>query len=541
MPSSVDRTPQRRVQVLDCTLRDGGYYNDWDYPFDLVKRYVEAMTAARIDVVELGFRTLDGDGYLGATAYTTDAFIERLNPSPSLRLAVMLNAKEILAAADPRHAIRAAFARRSHSPVSLVRIAANRGEVARLGPAIEELHDLGYRTALNVMQVSELDLPAIESFGKQAAGFGVELAYVADSFGALRPADVAPIMRALADGFGPEVGCHLHDNMSYALANTMEAVDAGAVIVDATIQGMGRGPGNVRTEYVVMELARRGLTAAGVHPLVNLVERDFAELRSRHGWGSSLYYFQSANLAVHPTYVMELTKDDRYSPLEIVTALDRLNAGGATSFDVRRLSDAVQGEPLRYPGGSHVQDWFTARDVLVVANGPQAREKRAEIEMFVREHEPFVVALNAHLPIDASLVDAVAVCHPERAVLDASALAALECEVIAPRALLDAIGVGVKRLRDVGYRVAATEMGAEPGGMVIPHPIVAGYVLAILAAGDAKRVLLAGFDGYGDADPRHAMMQETIDVFSAANAGTPVVAVTRSSYRVSQRSMFAPL
>lgn len=541
MPRGDDRTPTAHVQILDCTLRDGGYYNDWDYPFDLVKRYVDAVGAARIDVVELGFRTLQADGYLGATAYTTDAFVERLAPPPSLRLAVMLNAKEIVAAADSRHAIRSAFARRANSAVSLVRIAANLNEVERLGPAIEELHELGYETALNVMQVSELELAAVESFGRRALDFGVAYAYIADSFGALRPADVAPIMRALGAGFGTNIGCHLHDNMSYALANTMEAVDAGAVIVDSTIQGMGRGPGNVRTEYLVTELSRRGLTDARVNPLVNLVERDFAALKSRYGWGSSLYYFQSANQAVHPTYVMELTKDDRYSPLEIVTALDRLNAGGATSFDVRRLTDAVQGDPLQFPGGCAVQDWFTARDVLVVANGPEAAAKRAEVEMFVRQHQPFVVALNAHVPIDPALVDVVATCHPERAVLDASALAELGCTVLAPRALLESIGVQVGELRDVGYRVVPGKMGSERTGVVIPHPIVAAYVLAILAAGDAKRVLLAGFDGYSEADTRHAMMQDTLDVFRAANPATSVVAITRSAYRVPQRSMFAPL
>ena len=541
VPKGVTVGAPKQVQILDCTLRDGGYYNDWDYPFDLVKRYVDAMAAARIDLVELGFRTLESDEYLGATAYTTDAFIERLNPPDSLRLAVMLNAKEIVAAGDQRTAIRSAFSRKSHSRVELVRIAANRNEVPQLSSAIDELHELGYSVALNLMQISELSLETIEQFGRDAKSYGVSWAYIADSFGALRPADVAPIMRALGEGFGANIGCHLHDNMSYALANTMEAINAGAVIVDSTIQGMGRGPGNVRTEYLVMELARSGLSSARLNPLVNLVERDFAEMKRHYGWGSSLYYFQSANLSVHPTYVMELTKDDRYSPSEVVSALDRLNAKGATSFDVRRLTDAVQGDPLNYPGGNNVRDWFTARDVLVVANGPEAHSKREELEMFIRQHKPFVIGLNAHLPIDMSLVDVIAVCHPERAVLDSLALAEADCEVVAPRALLDSIGVSVKRLRDVGYRVAPGAFATERNGVVIPHPIVAGYVFAMLAEGEAKRVLLAGFDGYTASDPRHVMMQESLDIFRAKQPATPVVAITRSSYDVPQRSMFAPL
>ena len=541
VPKGVTGGAPKQVQILDCTLRDGGYYNDWDYPFELVKRYVDAMAAARIDIVELGFRTLQSDEYLGATAYTTDAFIERLCPPDSLRLAVMLNAKEIVAASDQRTAIRSAFARKSHSRVELVRIAANRNEVSQLGSAIDELHELGYSVALNLMQVSELALETVEQFGRDAKSFGVSWAYIADSFGALRPADVAPIMRSLGSGFGPNIGCHLHDNMSYALANTMEAINAGAVIVDSTIQGMGRGPGNVRTEYLVMELARNGLSTARLNPLVNLVERDFSDMKRHYGWGSSLYYFQSANLSVHPTYVMELTKDDRYSPSEVVSALDRLNAKGATSFDVRRLTDAVQGEPLNFPGGSNVHDWFTARDVLVVANGPEARSKREELEMFVRQYKPFVIGLNAHLPIDTTLVDVIAVCHPERAVLDTSALAETVCEIVAPRALLDSIGVSVTRLRDVGYRVAPGEFAIERNGVVIPHPIVAGYVFAMLSAGEAKRVLLAGFDGYSSADPRHVMMQESLDMFRKKQPATPIVAITRSSYDVPQRSMFAPL
>jgi 4-hydroxy 2-oxovalerate aldolase len=530
-----------RVQILDCTMRDGGYYNDWDYSFQLVKRYADACAAARIDIVELGFRTLQSSGYLGATAYTTDAFIERLEVPDHLQIAVMLNAKEILAASDPRVAMRACFSRRANSHVSLVRIAANLPEVERLAPAVEELRELGYEVALNLMQVSEVSHPTITKFGATAKSYGAKYAYIADSFGSLRPRDMAPIMRALADGFGPEIGCHLHDNMSYALANTMEAIEAGAVIVDSTVQGMGRGPGNARTEYLVMELAHRGLTGASVQPLVNLVERDFAEMKRQYGWGSSLYYFRSANLAVHPTYVMELTKDDRYSPSEIVAALDRLNSRGATSFDIRRLTEAVQGAPLQFAGGRQVDDWCTARDVLIVANGPEARIKRPEIEMFIRQYRPFVLGLNAHLPIDLALVDAVAVCHPERAVLDASALAALDCEVVAPAELLASLNIKVKRHRDVGMRVLPGAFVSDDSGVVIPQPLVIGYALALASAGKAKQIFIVGADGYESGDPRQLGVQAALDAYQDWSGRLPLTALTRTNLAVEQRSLFAPI
>lgn len=52
-------------KVLDCTLRDGGYYTAWDFPTTIIERYLDAMRAARVDVVELGFRFLRNEGFKG--------------------------------------------------------------------------------------------------------------------------------------------------------------------------------------------------------------------------------------------------------------------------------------------------------------------------------------------------------------------------------------------------------------------------------------------------------------------------------------------
>jgi hypothetical protein len=274
---------------------------------------------------------------------------------------------------------------------------------------------------------------------------------------------------------------------------------------------------------------------------VNLVENDFAELKAAYGWGSSLYYFQSANMSVHPTYVMELTKDDRYSPSEIVSALDRLSDRGATSFDVRRLTEAVQGKPLRFAGSNNVSDWCTARDVLIIANGPEAHAKRSEIEMFIRQHQPFVIGLNAHLPIDMSLVDAVAVCHPERALLDASALATLNCEVVAPQELLTSLGITVKHHRDVGMFVTDAGFAADASGVGIPDPLVLGYALALATEGKAKQIFIVGADGYDAADSRQITVNNTLAQYKLHSAPLPITALTKTSLALDQRSLFAPL
>ena len=54
--------------LLDCTLRDGGYYNSWDFPLSLINTYLSAMKSAEIDFAEIGFRLFENNGFKGGCA-----------------------------------------------------------------------------------------------------------------------------------------------------------------------------------------------------------------------------------------------------------------------------------------------------------------------------------------------------------------------------------------------------------------------------------------------------------------------------------------
>ena len=63
--------------LLDCTFRDGGYYNNWNFDIDLINQYLNAMEIAKVDVVELGFRFLKSDDFLGPCAFSKDNFFNK--------------------------------------------------------------------------------------------------------------------------------------------------------------------------------------------------------------------------------------------------------------------------------------------------------------------------------------------------------------------------------------------------------------------------------------------------------------------------------
>jgi len=528
------------MRLLDCTLRDGGYYNRWDFPTELVRRYVRGLISAGVDTIELGFRSLDADSYLGALAHTTDTYLAGLELPHSATYGVMLNAKELVAyGTGPCAAIDRLFAPASDSPVSLVRIAATASEVESLTTAVERLHELGYQTGVNLMQVHALSADDLKNFGLWAASVGAQVAYFADSFGVLNPSEIGPIALALAEGFQGPVGCHLHDNRALAMANTLAAIDAGVTWVDGTIRGMGRGPGNARTEYLAVELTRRGLINVALAPLIPVVEEDFAALHREFEWGTNLHYMLSGTHGVHPTYVQRMIADPRFSPSQITDTIERLGAQGGSSFDLDRAAEDISDEASVSTGSWNASDWCAGRPVLIIGPGTTVVDRRSDLEHVIHSSDLVVLNLNLRPLIDPRLIDAYVVCNPVRARLDRTEIASDDVRIIAPRVQMGEIVNGL-RVDDWGMSVKAGQFEVSGTGCVVPSGVVAGYAIALAAIGGASKVLLAGLDGFDHADPRQLSMSELLSVALSQPGTPPIVSLTPTTYPVVESSLYAP-
>ena len=118
------------VKILDCTLRDGGYYNKWDFDRNDVDRYLTAIKMSSVDIVELGFRFLPKNTFMGPFAYTTDDFINQLDLPDGPIYGVMINGKEFIRNANGSPSlINKLFHPKEKSPLDLVRVAINFNDV----------------------------------------------------------------------------------------------------------------------------------------------------------------------------------------------------------------------------------------------------------------------------------------------------------------------------------------------------------------------------------------------------------------------------
>lgn len=530
------------ITLLDCTLRDGGYYNAWDFDPELVSDYLAAMGAARIDVVELGQRFLANTGFKGPHAYTSDEFLRTLDIPQGLRVAVMINGADLLGNASIEQTLARLFPEAGHnSPVDIVRIACHLHEIADVLPASEWLNQNGYTVGVNLMQIADRTREEVIEVARTAASYPVEVLYFADSMGSMTPVQTAEIIGWLREGWSGPIGIHTHDNMGLALQNSKRAADEGASWIDATVTGMGRGPGNARTEEVVIAFDERTSGEADLVPLLTLIRKHMQPMKERYGWGTNPFYFLSGKYGIHPTYIQEMVGDPRYDEEDILAVIEYLRQEGGKKYRAASL-DAARAFYSGPPTGSWKPESLLAgRDVLLLGTGPGALRHRSAIESYLQRHRPLVVALNSQSPIDESLIELRMACHPVRLLADAAEHQRLPQPLVVPASMLPERlrrALKDKTLLDYGIGIGQDQFAFAETCCTVPAALVICYALAMMASGKAERVLLAGFDGYEPGDRRNAEMEKILELYQAQEGIPRLVTVTPSVYPLAAESIY---
>ena len=159
---------KKKLRLLDCTLRDGGYYNNWDFSNKLISKYLKSMSAVGVEFVEIGFRSFEKKTFKGACAYSQDNFIESLSIPNNIKIGVMINASELInhKSKNPIKNIKLLFKKKKKSKVKLVRIACHYTELERTIHIAEWLNKNGYKVGFNIMQIADRSDLEIENIGK---------------------------------------------------------------------------------------------------------------------------------------------------------------------------------------------------------------------------------------------------------------------------------------------------------------------------------------------------------------------------------------
>lgn len=335
-------------KILDCTLRDGGYYTQWDFDKNLVKTYFDSFNHLPVDYLEIGYRSNPMKKYLGEYFYSPPHVLEYCKESSDKKLVIILDEKDVRPEDVPN------LLGPCRGYIDMVRMAIAPLNFGRALKLAAEVKKLGFEIGFNVMYMSNWkEFPNFLKQINEVTGL-VDYFYMVDSYGGVYPEDVRQTYQLVRDQTDVAIGFHGHNNLQLGLINTLTAIECGASIVDATVTGMGRGAGNLRTELLLTALNSKDILIDDLdfNALSKVVD-PFTSMQASYGWGSNLPYMVSGAHSLPQKEVMEWVTKRYYSLNSIIRALTNQSKGLKDNKELKKLdfSDVKKHDSVILIGG----------------------------------------------------------------------------------------------------------------------------------------------------------------------------------------------
>lgn len=313
------------IEILDCTLRDGGYLNDWEFGENAIKSILKNLTKSGIDYIELGF--LKQCEYCKEkTFFPLISDIEYLLKN-NQKYTLMINFGEydiqnFSECNNKNIKIRVAF--KKH----------NQNEAIKYINSLKKLNWDVFANPMNTNTYTNEELKSLIVELNKIKPYGVT---IVDTFGNMYENDVIQIFQFIDENLDKEIsiGFHSHNNMqlSFSNAKALLKMDFNRnLIIDSCLYGMGRGAGNLCTELIIKYLNDNINKNYKISPIISCIENNVKKIYEEFPWGYSTPYYIAAIYNCHPNYAGYLVKQG-LSDEKINTILSNIPQDKKTSYD----------------------------------------------------------------------------------------------------------------------------------------------------------------------------------------------------------------
>lgn len=295
---------RKEIKIVDCTIRDGGLINKWQFSHDMVRKVFLALQDSGVDYMEFGYRAsrrMFNPKEFGAWRFTSDEDVREV--VGDYRGIMKLGAMVDIGRVDEDD-----IAPCGDSPLDFIRVATYIKDVDKAIALANHCREKGYETFINIMAISGVGVYELDEALKQIDGeTSVTAVNIVDSFGSLYSESVHHLVHIFQTHLkGKETGIHAHNNQQLGFANTIEAIRKGANFLDATINGIGRGAGNCPLELLLGFLKN---PKYNIEPILQVIEDVFVDLRGEIEWGYIIPYMITGILNEHPRAAIALRND----------------------------------------------------------------------------------------------------------------------------------------------------------------------------------------------------------------------------------------
>lgn len=323
-----------KVKVLDCTLRDGGYINNWEFGHKNIRGIIDNLVSANIDIVETGFiRNIEHDE--DSSVFTSVEDIkEYITPKkPGVLYAVMI---------EYHNHVENQITPYDGTSVDLIRITFRRKEWEGTKKVVKELIEKGYKICVQPVGTATYDDQSLLNLLKDVNELKPYAFYLVDTLGMMYRHDMRKFFYLIDNNLSQDIclGFHSHNNLQMSFANAQEMIRLNhqrTIIVDSSCYGMGRGVGNLTTELFIDYINNNIEQRYSLVPVLNIVDKYLMPIYAEQRWGYDLPYFLSATVKCHPNYAAHLVKKETLSIEKIEKLLSLIPLADRSEYNAELI------------------------------------------------------------------------------------------------------------------------------------------------------------------------------------------------------------
>lgn len=385
------------IKLLDCTLRDGGYLNDWEFGQDMISSIYERLVSTGVDVIEIGFlderRKFDINRSIMPDTSSVEKIYGKMTKGNSMIVGMIDFGTCSIKQIQPC----------SESYLDGIRVIFKEQRMYDALKFCSQLKQLGYKVFAQLVSVTtytDEKLLELIDIVNQVKPYALSMV---DTYGLLHQNNLMHIFKILNQHLDVDIalGYHAHNNFQMGYANGVEILNTPVertVLVDGTLYGMGKSAGNTPLELLAMYLNDNFGKTYDIGQMLEAIETNIIEIKQKVSWGYNLFYYVSAATQCHPNYVSYFMNKRTLSMKAINDLLLTLEEEKKLLYDQKYAEqkylefqefECDDSEVLKSLKGD-----LNSKNILLLGPGRNMAKEKEKVQEYIREKHPIIVAIN---------------------------------------------------------------------------------------------------------------------------------------------------
>ena len=487
------------IRLLDCTLRDGGYVNDWKFGHDNLVGIFERLVDSNIDIIEVGFlddrRPFDVDRSIMPNTASVEKIWGKAQRKQAMVVGMIDYGTCDILNLQPC----------SESYLDGIRVIFKEHLMNEAMEYCRAVKELGYKVFAQLVSVTTYTKDTMLDLIKLVNDVKPYAVSMVDTYGLLKPNTLLEYYEILDEYVCPEVqiGFHAHNNFQLAYANALTFINKPDkkhdIVVDGTLYGMGKSAGNAPLELLAMSLNEDYGKNYKINSMLESIEESVMEFFNQSPWGYKLFFYLCALNKCHPSYLSYYQEKDNLSVSKLNDILAQIEPKPKKLLYDKEIADNLYDSFVTencsdQADKSKLTEVLKNRSVLLVGPGKNIGLQQDKVQKYIEEEKPYVISIN-YIP-DSIDVNCVFVTNVKRY---QQLVSVLEQEKNKDVAIIATSNVEC-RAGKFDYHVNRAPL-LEANQKIKDNSFL--MLIKLLEEIGVTSVVCAGFDGYSDKEDNY--------------------------------------